>query len=1182
MRFVGSVGVLLLVLVLLLTPTSFAQGASFAEGFDDVGATNPGQDGPANLIARGWIFRNQSVPEGDSSWYGSDGGQVLDPHSGTGFLAADITSTQPNIPGAAISNWAIVPAVDGQTAGTVMTFAVAGSYTGREDRLQVLYSPSGGTNTGTDADDVGDFTQVLLDVNPVPTDHWYEPTITLPGNGRIAFRYYIPAPLGAGTGWGNYFGIDSLVIGTPPEGPFPIPQSGETVTWTTEMSPVTINGRVIIPMGGTVNVEPGVEIHTNADSTLEIRGIVQGTGTDSNPIRVTADANYPASLEVSGTVNFTDAVIEGQVRPLDGGTILFDQTQFQGYATFYQDGYYFSRVPYIQITNSHFEGPNANINIGHLTLVMKNVTFHNAYASVLYTHVYLDNLDFDGGNLSLSSDGQPDYLNNITVRNSPTTGIQLGGLNSGNDFFIGPDVVLQNNNYPVGVTDGGLLPGSTLPATGNNHNAILGPGDGDYRGPVTWADMGIPYDIQGYAYLFGDWNFLPGATFRMAPGAGFEDRGNLDVRGLPDNPVTLEGLTPGQLWYRFAEPHRLEYTVMEDSQYGLIYDRSGVPNYVDSSIFRNNESAAVGAVYIRGSQFLNNTIALRNGGDPANQGPDANGTQNPNSFVGNGLAVQGSYDATHNWWGSPTGPTTPDNPGGTGDPINAGVPFAPFRTTPPDYSDHPPIVNLNEPSFLLEPGSKVMLMWSGEDDGTITGYRILFSPSGDYPSAYQLVANVPATQHAYQWTVPDIGFQVTGLAAAIRVEATDDKGQIGWDSRYVGIPSGRVEGTLTMTPAPTGSYQAGYDAFDVCWTDEGLNEYVSGIDAYLFLDGDRNFIPLGGVTTYLNCLPLTLRMPLVDTEDARLALNLHGGLNDEKWFFSEPFTIFADPRVGDERPTITLTSPQAGQVFPAGQAVPIVWESADDEALRGFEIQASFDSGRTWQVVVEDLPATARSYNWMTAPNSDLQDVRIRVIAKDVRFQNASDGAGRAFAIGATSGPTPTPTSQNTATPTITPSATPGGNPTMTPTVTPSNTPPPGATLTPTPTATVTPPGTHLLTVQVSGAGRVRSSNVAGIDCPGDCQESYSNGQDIFLEALPQSGAHFVGWQSACSGTGICSVHMTEDRTVQAVFVSDNATPTPTGTPPTSTPTVSTTPVVSPTATVPTNTYRVWLPLLMR
>ena len=102
-----TLSALLAVMLALAAPTTFAQGPSFSEGFDDVGATDPAQDGPVNLIARGWIFRNQSEPEGTSDWYGSDGGQVMDPHAGTGFLAADFNNTDPYEPGAAISSWAM-------------------------------------------------------------------------------------------------------------------------------------------------------------------------------------------------------------------------------------------------------------------------------------------------------------------------------------------------------------------------------------------------------------------------------------------------------------------------------------------------------------------------------------------------------------------------------------------------------------------------------------------------------------------------------------------------------------------------------------------------------------------------------------------------------------------------------------------------------------------------------------------------------------------------------------------------------------------------------------------------------------------------------------------------------------------------------------------------------------------
>lgn len=72
-------------------------------------------------------------------------------------------------------------------------------------------------------------------------------------------------------------------------------------------------------------------------------------------------------------------------------------------------------------------------------------------------------------------------------------------------------------------------------------------------------------------------------------------------------------------------------------------------------------------------------------------------TTNPNSFVGNTLAVDyvdSIIDARFSWWGDPSGPTSPSNPGGTGDPADLGVTVVPFLTSEPDFNDHPPIVRL--------------------------------------------------------------------------------------------------------------------------------------------------------------------------------------------------------------------------------------------------------------------------------------------------------------------------------------------------------------------------------------------------------------------------------------------------------------------------------------------------------
>lgn len=54
-------------------------------------------------------------------------------------------------------------------------------------------------------------------------------------------------------------------------------------------------------------------------------------------------------------------------------------------------------------------------------------------------------------------------------------------------------------------------------------------------------------------------------------------------------------------------------------------------------------------------------------------------------------AIQSDADASSNWWGSPTGPTAPSNPGGTGDAVDDRVAFTPFLTAPPACGTTPPL-----------------------------------------------------------------------------------------------------------------------------------------------------------------------------------------------------------------------------------------------------------------------------------------------------------------------------------------------------------------------------------------------------------------------------------------------------------------------------------------------------------
>lgn len=80
------------------------------------------------------------------------------------------------------------------------------------------------------------------------------------------------------------------------------------------------------------------------------------------------------------------------------------------------------------------------------------------------------------------------------------------------------------------------------------------------------------------------------------------------------------------------------------------------------------------------------------------------------------------------------------------------------------------------------------------------------------------------------------------------------------------------------------------------------------------------------------------------------------------------------------------------------------------------------------------------------------------------------------------------------------------------------------------------PPTTHKLTVNVggNGAGRV-TSLPGGIDCPGTCTASFDAGVAVELTAAASAG-EFLGWSDACSGSTTCSVQLSGDRSVGALF----------------------------------------------
>lgn len=203
-----------ILVIVLLTKLIFAQ--SYTQNFDDI----------TTLAGDGWVIQNNSAPVGSLGWFQGTA-TTATPSPGpfnsynganNSYIAANFNSTGNT---GTISNWLITPNRTLRN-GDVFTFYTRKSSPDMYvDRLEVRLSTNGtSTNVGAGATAVGDFTTLLLSINPTLVANiypqvWTQYTITVSGlpaptSGRIAFRYFVTGAGALGTN-SDYIGIDNVV-----------------------------------------------------------------------------------------------------------------------------------------------------------------------------------------------------------------------------------------------------------------------------------------------------------------------------------------------------------------------------------------------------------------------------------------------------------------------------------------------------------------------------------------------------------------------------------------------------------------------------------------------------------------------------------------------------------------------------------------------------------------------------------------------------------------------------------------------------------------------------------------------------------------------------------------------------------------------------------------------------------
>ncbi len=1002
--------------------TALAQ-ATFFETFDSVGPVNAGQHGPSGLIAKGWQFKNQSAPIGGGSWYGTN----LYSKEGSGcFVVESSVGAWANASSKA-SSWAILPAVANQAAGDAISFWLADPYivSGVYGVLEVRYSPMGGTSTGSGPNDVGDFTQVLLSIPNVNGNPWTKHNTAVPasggGAGRLALRYIQP-PVGGSWQFQGMFSLDSLVVGSKPGNGFPIPNPGETVHWTLAMSPIVIDYDTEIPAGGKVIIDPNVVVSIDPTMRLDLYGAIEAQEGVKFTTPVNSACNIYGEASFIGTPTSKVQLLGGpawfgseehgyQVR--QNGRLVIDHAIMDALIKtnvyIYNQGGGTIIADHVTTTT-----PEAGFYADRGTLALRNSTMSNG--GVIRTndgYLLIDTTTLNNSTIQSQryKAGQPVCFDNLTATGvTSDSPFQLAGY----DHFFGPGNAISGNLYPVHLVAGGIAPGSTLPASGNTNNWIHAGGGGTIGlSTLSKTTPNLPYVVHqdnSFPSVGGRLTIDPGVTVRFMPGAYLwaQFGSYINIEGLPGQPITFEPFTPGTKWQTlnyFINSNRpkVEHAILRGMTNGLIADETFVS--AESCVFENNTVGALannyGQITARKSTFTGNTIGVLVGGNAGSC--DLDGFTNANSFSGNTKAVDSLENfvepGKYNWWGSNTGPKYSGNPGGQGDPITPLLDVKPWRFTQP-VADTPPVVRMMDAPWVEEIGAKLILHWSASDNAGIVKQRLEFTEHDGLP--LQLIAdNIPPDARSWEVTIPTLAPTNLLSRSAFRVTAIDALNQEGWDETMLRVlQPGFKAGLPAKAVFPT-ALRPGQNAEACISKPDGTP--VTGGGMWLVIDDLNLVYSLGDTGATSNCLGSGMTAPGVSTDLARLALRTSGGsAGFENWYFTPYFSIRPDAAINDAPPSVQMLTPINGQSFKGGTVVPISWNASDDEGVRSFEIQASYTGGKTWSTIVRDLPATQTNYAWKLPPiptNGGIADVRLRILARDLRFQATSHGADRALAI---------------------------------------------------------------------------------------------------------------------------------------------------------------------------------------
>lgn len=273
-----------------------------------------------NLSEAGWFMINKSTPVGTSGWGQGNASRFESRNTDNSYIYADFRNTTDEN---TISNFLLTPELTISNGSTLTFYTRRDSVTSWPDRLLIRLSTSGGsTDVGDGISDFGDFSTVLLSINPDlnQTDYprtWTQYTVTVEGlesevTGRFAFHYDVEngGPFGRNS---DYIGIDSVTY----------QQSLDVRAQATPSAGGTVSGDGSHLYGSEITLQATPNSGYRFVNWTDTQGAIISTEdayewTVNNPLDITANFELSTgSLVISITPS--DALSSGAAYSVDGG-----------------------------------------------------------------------------------------------------------------------------------------------------------------------------------------------------------------------------------------------------------------------------------------------------------------------------------------------------------------------------------------------------------------------------------------------------------------------------------------------------------------------------------------------------------------------------------------------------------------------------------------------------------------------------------------------------------------------------------------------------------------------------------------------------------------------------------------------------------------------------------------------